>query len=363
MKKLKSFQFLLVLIMLTAATLVNAKAPVRARSTLLSLYTKSDVVAIGRFDKKQEVGTNRVNEGFTVVTTKTYFDVSTVLKGEPQKFVTIEDEEFRYQVQQSGIPRTAVFVDENNARDEGIRPGDTVLLFLQSDGESFTLADDRDGVRKISSVEQGIYSERIRELNSLFESKPVADAKVAMWLVRCAEHPATRWDGTHELLQGFRQVEWSKQKDPNGYVRMDSSVTFDRGREAAKALTDDLKETLTQILVGSDFAPASKSPALSDGDRELITLVKRWNPTAAARYLVGQLKSRAYSAHENAGMMFKVAELIGDGRFSAIYRQYVDVRRIDIPSLDKVDPQALLLDKFIRVAEGELLKAPLYQQD
>jgi hypothetical protein len=67
MNKLKSLHFLLVLIVVTATVLVNAKAPVRARSTLLSLYTKSDVVAIARFDKKQEVGTNRVNEGFTVV--------------------------------------------------------------------------------------------------------------------------------------------------------------------------------------------------------------------------------------------------------------------------------------------------------
>jgi hypothetical protein len=353
MNKLKSLHFLLVLIVVTATVLVNAKAPVRARSTLLSLYTKSDVVAIARFDKKQEVGTNRVNEGFTVVTNKTFFDVSTVLKGEPQKFVTIEDEEFRYQVQQNGIPRTSVFVDDNNVREEEIRPGDTVLLFLQTDGESFVLADDRDGVRKISPVEQGVYSDRIKELNSLFETKPIDDAKVAMWLVRCAEHPATRWDGTHELLQGFRRDEWSKQKD-SSYVRTDSSVTFDRGREAAKVLTDGLKETLTQILISSDFVLASKSPTLSDGDRELIILVRRWNPAAAARYLIGQLKSRAFSSHENAGIMSKVTELIGDSRTSSVYRQYVDV---DSAALDTTDYRTALLDKFIRIAEGELLRA------
>lgn len=363
MKNLKDSHRLLLLIVLAAATLANAKAPVRARMTLLSLYAKSDLVAIGRYDKKEEVGTNRVSDGFTVVTTKTSYSVSTVLKGEALKFVTIEDEEFHYQVQQNGVPRAAVFVDENNARDEDIKPGDTVLLFLISSGDPFLLVDDRDGVRKISAVEQSIYSDRIKELNSIFETKPVDQTKIASWLVRCVEHPATRWDGTHELIQGFRQTEWNKVKDPNGYERIDSSVTSEHGREAAAALTDDLKERLTQILISSDFAPTSKSPALSDGDRELIALVKRWNPTAAARYLVGQLKSLAYSAHENSGMMFKIAELVGDGRTSTLWRQYVDSARDELSIVNGNDRQALLLDRFIRVAENDLSKLTTSRQN
>jgi len=282
MKKLRSSPILLILMVLAAATIAAAKSPVRARTTLLSLYTKSDIVAIGRLNKKEESAINRVGEGFTVVTTRTSFDVATVLKGDARKFVTIEDEDYQYQTQQNGIPKTAVFVDENNARSEEIKPGDTVLLFLKADGESVELVDDRDGVRKISPSEQSIFSARIKELNSIFESKKADDNKIAAWLVRCAENSATRWDGTHELVQGFRLAEWSKEKDPNGYEHFDSSVTSDRGREAAQALTDDLKDALTQILINSDFAPKTKSNVLSDGDRELIALVKRWNPTAGA---------------------------------------------------------------------------------
>jgi hypothetical protein len=80
---------------MAGAITATAKSPVRARMTLLSLYTKSDIVAIGRFDKKEESGTNRVGESFTVVTTKTSFDIATVLKGEDRKFVTIEDEDYQ----------------------------------------------------------------------------------------------------------------------------------------------------------------------------------------------------------------------------------------------------------------------------
>jgi hypothetical protein len=331
--------------------------------TLLSLYTKSDIVAIGRFNKKEETGTNRVGEGFTVITTKTSFDIATVLKGEDRKFVTIEDEDYQYQTQQNGIPKTAVFIDENNAGRDEIAPGDTVLLFLQTDGESVTLVDDRDGVRKISAAEQTVISARIKELNAIFEATKIDDKKIAAWLVRCAENAATRWDGTHELLQGFRQAEWSKEKDPNGYEYFDSSVTSDRGREAAVVLSDDLKDALTQILISSDFAPAGKSNLLSDGDRELITLVKRWNPTAAARYLVCQLKSGAYSAHENAGMMYKVAELVGDSRAATLWRQYLDTQRDENITEIQEKAQSAMLAKFVALAENTLNQISASQQN
>src|SRR5690348_6397169 len=130
MKKFGSSPILLILLLMAAAIISAAKSPVRARMTLLSLYTKSDIVAIGRFDKKEESGTNRVGQGFTMITTKTSFDIATVLKGEDRKFVIIEDEDYQYQTQQNGIPKTAVFVDENNARSDEIKPGDTVVLFL-----------------------------------------------------------------------------------------------------------------------------------------------------------------------------------------------------------------------------------------
>jgi hypothetical protein len=363
MKKLGSSPILLILLLLAAATMIAAKSPVRARMTLLSLYTKSDIVAIGRFNKKEESGTNRVNEGFTVVTTKTSFDIATVLKGESRKFVTIEDEDYQYQTQQNGIPKTAVFIDENNARKDEIKPGDTVLLFLNVGGDSVTLVDDRDGVRKISAAEQNVLTARINELNSIFEAAKVDNKQIAAWLVRCAENAATRWDGTHELLQGFRQTDWSKEKDPNGYEHFDPSVTSDHGRKAATALTDDLKGALTQILISSDFAPAGRSNMLSDGDRELIALVKRWNPTAAARYLVCQLKSGAYSAHENAGMMYKVAELVGDTRAQALWRQYLDTQRDETTADVKEKVRSQMIARFVALAENTLAQLSAAEQN
>ena len=356
MKKFRSSPISLVFIVLTVSLAVSAKAmPVRARATLLSLFERSDAIMIGRFDKREDSGTNRVGSGFTKVTTKTYFDISTVLKGEPRKFVVIEDEEFRYQIPKgSDAPTDAVYIVGTDSGDleSTPKPGDTVLLFLKGEGDSLVLADEQDGVKKISAVDQSIYVDRIKELNSILENDDTDPSKVAAWLVRCVEQPATRWDGTHELMQGFRHLEWRKHKDQNGYERIDPSVSYVRGPEASNALSDDLKNSLTQILISSDFRVAAKSNELSDGDHELVALVKRWDPKTAANYLLSQLKSGAFTAHENAGMMFKIAELIGDSRFAEIIQNYRDAN----DGSSKASQMRLnkSLDIFIHNAENQL---------
>jgi hypothetical protein len=359
MKILRSSPISLVFIALAVSLAVGAKAaPIRARATLLSLFERSDAIMIGRFDKREDSGTNRVGSGFTQVTTKTYFDVSTVIKGEPRKFVVIEDEEFRYQVPKGAdAPSDAVFSVGSDVRDLDSRPkpGDTVLLFLKNDGDSLVLADEADGVRKISASDQSIYIDRIKELDSIFGNGDADPSKVAAWLVRCAGQAATRWDGTHELMQGFRHLDWHKQPDPNGYERIDPSVSYVLGPEASNALSDDLKNALTQILISSDFRVTAKSNELADGDRELIALVKRWDPKMAAAFLLTELKSGAFTAHENAGMMFKIAELIGDSRSADIIKSYHDANSSDGGST-KTSRTILdrMVDNFVRNAETKL---------
>lgn len=358
MKKLRSSPILLLFIVLAGCLAVSTKAaPVRARATLLSLYLRSDAIMIGRFDKKEDSGPNRVGDGFTVVTTKTFFDISTVIKGEPHKFVVIEDEEFRYQVQKApGTSRDAVFSvgSDPSDIDNTPKPGDSVLLFLKSDGDSPILADEHDGIRKISPTDQSIYADRIKELTSIFEKGEAEPSKVAAWLVRCAEQRSTRWDGTHELMQGFRHLEWRQQKDSN-YEHVDPTVSYVQGADAANALNNELKNELTQILVSSDFSVNSKSSKLSDGDRELIALVKRWDPKTAASFLLSQLKSGAYTANENAGMMYKISELIGDSRSAELTRTYADSTAKDSENAPPMQSRLnKMIDNFVHNAEAEL---------
>ena len=68
MKKLVIQSVLLICIaFMPVASLLAKAVPVKAAATLLSLYRESDTIAVGRFDKKEEFGTNRVGNGYTVV--------------------------------------------------------------------------------------------------------------------------------------------------------------------------------------------------------------------------------------------------------------------------------------------------------
>jgi len=347
---------------LAVGTMAN---PVQAKATLLSLYTRSDAVMVARYDKKADVGTNRVNDGFMVVTTQTSYDVSSVLKGDTAKFVTIENEEFRYQVQANKAPKDAIFsVGSASNGETAPKPGDAVILFLKKEGDSFVLADEADGVRKLSAADQSVITDRINELNSIFEKGDADPAKVAGWLVKCVENRSTRWDGTHELLTGFRHIEWNDQKDADTYSRIDPSVAYEKGMDAAKALDENLKTTLTQILVSSNFSPDSfKAGKLSDGDRELIALVKRWDPATAANYLLSQLKSGAFTANENAGMMFKVSALIDDANSEKLSVRYANLTAAEandevsnVKTTASADPKIGVMQNFIRTADAQVNK-------
>jgi hypothetical protein len=362
MKGLAKYPILLLILLTSAMAAFAQGGPVRARMTMLSLYTKSDAVVIGRYNKREEAGVERVSDGFTVVNIKTMFDVTTVLKGEPRKFVTVESQEFRYQIQKSGeAPRDAVFVDDIASRkaDDEPKPGDTVLVFLQNNGDTVDLTDDLDGVRKVTPAEQSIIESRIKELNSLFDGERPDAAKIAAWLIRCVENRATRWDGTHELLQGFRRMEWQSKPDPNGYERIDPSVADKYGLESAKALTPDMRRSLTRILVNSVISERQEK-TISDGDRELITLVKSWDPEAAASAMLSLLKSGGFSQHENTGMMYRVAELLGDAQTAKLHQSYANVRKRLAATETKTDKQKSTLEnilaRFISTAESEIAR-------
>ena len=298
--------------------------------TLLSLYEKSDLIFIGRFDKKEDSGTNRVGDGFTAVNTKTYFDVSTVLKGEPRKFAVLDDEEFRYQIQPKNAgeaPRDAVFVEDIGSYDADAqpKPGDTVIVFATGQGDSFELTDQRDGVRRISAGDGSVYDARIRELNEIFAASKPDPAKMGEWLVRCAQDAATRWDGAHELLQGFRRIEWQRQASPKAPEGYDPLVADSLGREAARTLTSEQKAQLSQLLLSLDPANGSARSGLSIGDRELVSLVRTWDASTVTTCLAAQLRSQAFSVHENTGFMYMIAELLGSAKAASLARQYAEL--------------------------------------
>lgn len=345
MKTLLSIILLAVYLLPAFAMPANAAArrsPVKFPATLLSLYRQSDTILIGRYDRKDDAEITRIEENYSVVNTKIHFDISSALKGETIKFLTINDEEFRYRLTsgENGEPgKEVAFVEDAGSPDPLAQPsiGDTVLLFLKrgDDGKSLEPADYRDGIKKVSATELSVYVDRIKELDSIFSTRSVKPAAVAGWLVRCVEDPATRWDGAYELLQAFRRLDWQQQTERpkksetsgTGDDNVNQDPLFDTAKYA-EALTGQQKAALTNIVIGFDHRSSATSNTAKDlnrGDRELIALVKRWGGAAMSASLLQCLRSRAFSAPENSNLMRSVAEILDDPATKSLARRYAEL--------------------------------------
>lgn len=320
--------FLMVSVFIAAVPTFSSGRP---HETLLSLYRQSDTIFLGRYDQKEDFGINRVGDGYAAVTTRTYFDVSSVLKGDTRKFFVLDDEEFRYQIAPRAAgeaPRDAVFIPDIDTYDPAMQPhpGDTVLVFLKREGDSFALVDDREGIRKITPLEESVFTERLNELNSIFSHPKLDLTKLSDWLVRCSEQQATRWDGTHELV-----------------------------RESG-SLSSDQRSALTQIILTSSFQTGD----LSVADRELIALVKQWDAAFVARYMTEQLRSRAFSAHQNTTIMQTVAQMLGDSQAETLAHRYADLSASGNDELSRSSNaiRAATLNGFIFLADCLLGNRP-----
>jgi hypothetical protein len=85
------------------------------------------------------------------------------------------------------------------------RKGDRLLLFLNRNDEqnAYWVRDMRHGAKKLSDEDLKVYLDRIGELSALLLREKPDDRELVEWLVRCAEEPATRWEGAYELSAGF----------------------------------------------------------------------------------------------------------------------------------------------------------------
>src|SRR5688572_13849366 len=134
--------------------------PVKNPETLLSLYRASDTIYVARFDKVEDQEIIENTDERTIINIKKHFDISSTLKGEPQKLFVLDEQESRYKPREDAavVEIDGVAVSEVESGEEesyygvtNLEPGDLVILFLRKgdDGKTLELADYRDAIRKM----------------------------------------------------------------------------------------------------------------------------------------------------------------------------------------------------------------------
>ena len=374
--------FLLVSVCFLPQNALARRCPVKMPETLLSLYQNSDSIYIAAFDRLEEGKVIEENDDYNVSEQKKHFIISSTLKGESEKFLVLEDTEYRYKAE---APHTVEDVDSAGATEgppdqadnggvteteAGTEPvsesfesgeevelagtvpqltaGDIVLLFIRKapDGDAPQLTDYRDGLKKMTPERLAAYEKRIGELNGIFAEKKVSHERLLEWLIHCAQDPLTRWEGTYELLSAVQQLEWRERAAERLRERLamgepveveasepaeTEEAMNEQGRRknvdtmvVAKTIDPNQKQVLADILLERRSSETSENEVRGAvrGDRELLELIKRWGDPRLLNYLLSSLRAGAGEPYVRSDNMSTIADLLDDEEAASVAEKY-----------------------------------------
>ncbi|MCI0489702.1 MAG: carboxypeptidase-like regulatory domain-containing protein [Blastocatellia bacterium] len=301
------------------------------------LYKDSDLVAVARVG--ESVPVERQEES---VLMRTSLAVSSLLKGEDREPVIyayhwIYDEE---QVPYVSGEKMLVFLNRRKA-EEG-----------QEAIDGYEVSDRSFRIKKLPDADLSIYTQRIKELAAILQQKKPDIEKIVEWFVRCAEEPATRWEGALELAASaarLHDLEYVSAPDEENDF---ANLAF------AALLTPRQKDRLATALF--------KTETVTERDMKLIDLVKNWNDARFAPFLLSQLRrlepNPPYFAEE---MVTTLADLLDDEEATDFAEEYCD----NVTYEDKEDEEATpgestkraatekrsaMLQKFLRSVETKI---------
>ncbi|HLG17508.1 MAG TPA: carboxypeptidase-like regulatory domain-containing protein [Blastocatellia bacterium] len=291
---------------------------------LRSLYNETELIIVGRVGASTEVQ----KEGDASLM-RTALRIKSTLKGEPRKPVVYV---YHYVYGELRGPFTS---------------GDDVLVFLRprkpeagrKPTGGYEVDDATYGVKKLPEADLSVYVDRIRELADISREEPPNREALVEWLIRCAEEPATRWEGASELLWSVEQYdnreastgqgEEAESRKPIDAERtsanpIDQPAEIDPSDEGdeglpnfAALLTAAQKERLMTALFNTE--------TLADRDRELMDLAALWEDPRLVSFLLAQLSSVQNDPPILAErMMAIIAHAYGDEAVSALAEEYAN---------------------------------------
>lgn len=336
-----------------------AACPVSPPTPLRMLYTGSDRVVVARAgDSAVEKSDN--GDSFR----RTTFHIGESLKG--------GHGENKLQVVHYTYPDSPDYIGN-------FKKGERLLLFLNYNEEqsAYWVNDMRHGAKKLSDEDLKVYLERIEELSALLLKEKPDEKEVVEWLVRCAEEPATRWEGAYELYAGVaiarNEAEAAANKESaaggeaeaqdEGVEAEESEEQDAGGAEAEDAVeSEEVVETPDEEaagggegdenrpvdiknfrlgMYGTDIAPEAvagltpdqktrlanalfRADKIGEGETALLQVVRGWGDQRLVPFLSNQLrgleKDPPYFVPE---LMDALAEALKDKAIARLVENYI----------------------------------------
>lgn len=316
-----------VLALLIAITLqpvaasARSRCPVRIPDSLLTLYLKSDLVVVGSVKSEQALKKTQEYEYGAYFDVQKNLRVSETLKGR-------DADSAAFVVSQFKSKNAAENADEDAAY--AMPEGGKALFFLTRDEEdgSFRLAD-VSGMKVLDEEALDVYVKRVKELERITTTaKKNQIEQFAEWLVRLAEEPATRDEGTIDLSGSFNALEYAREEEEEEDEAAKTDAPFELNKDfrasdapqIAAVMTDTQKARLSAALLAAINEDVLKiSGAREDDEEEIspdyrfISLVANWDKTYAAMNSFALLQNSGDAVPRRAAYLMEVvADFLDD---------------------------------------------------
>lgn len=275
---------------------------------LRALYTESDLVVVARAGQTVPVEMASLDQRLKVYLLKTNLNVDSTLKGQGNHgLITLYS-----------LRWVAPNQDEEPALHDYYSGGDKLLFFLKQrvDGEGYEQADPSYGVKTLSDAELRVYVERMNELALIMQQEKPDPARIVEWLVRCAEEPATRWEGLYELITSKNVAESKEAAEKEAAAEKELTAEAESGEESGEAAEGEGEADQADLSHGEAAEGAGDSeasPGEGDGANADPRLVRMMSVRAImytpdpelAGLLTAEQKKRL------ADVLFNVKEVTG----------------------------------------------------
>ncbi|HEY0322261.1 MAG TPA: hypothetical protein VGC66_14975 [Pyrinomonadaceae bacterium] len=322
----------------TRKTLACPVTPVPLRQ----LYMGSQRVVVARVGQSALLQTEKMDEygdDYERTLLRTSFYVSKTLKGEGSEEQVVHVYQWLW--------------GKDHSLPENYAEGKTLLLFLvkREEGEGHEIADPTYGVKALSDDYLKVYVERIEELAKILRAKKPDKAEIVDWLVRCAEEPATRWEGAYELSASQEYLDREKAGASDEAEEGEkTNVAADSSDATADDSQTQAEESASTSTVKPDSESAELSPysgemarlltdgqkkrlanafyslqALTDEDMMLLSLVRNWDDERLVPFLLAQLeKFREEPPYYVEQIVTALADKLQNEKLTAIAERYCE---------------------------------------
>jgi hypothetical protein len=285
---------------------------------LRELYHKSERIVVARVGKSFTVDTD--GESSLI---KTKLRVTSTLKG-------------------SGREQTVDVYHWVYGGDETFTGGASLLVFLKRRQDEhgavragYEVIDARRGVKKLSEADLQIYLRRIDDLAAIMSKEKPEPAEIVEWLVRCAEEPATRWEGVYELARSAASLSEDSEEttedaesaveEEEAPVEEAESEAVEESDEAGQASEPPLAALLTATQKERLNRTLFNIKTITEDDRNLIELVQHWDDGRLVPFLLAQLKQMEESPSRFAEEIVNlISDALGDEDVNIFAVQYGD---------------------------------------